>query len=67
MASDVDSGGNMSIFFHWPNPVSSSVTIERSDNTREIVQVPYFQQTFAIHDWVIEQTIACRTPSILCS
>jgi hypothetical protein len=45
MASDVDAGGNISNVFHWPNPLPSSLTIEHSDDTRKIVQVPYFQQT----------------------
>jgi hypothetical protein len=42
MTSDVDGGGNISSFFDWPNLLSSSLTIEYSNDTREIVQVPYF-------------------------
>ena len=45
MAGDVDAGGNISNVFHWPNPLPGSLTIERTDDARKIVQVPYFQQT----------------------
>lgn len=45
MANDVDAGGNISNVSHWPNPLAGSLTIEHSDDTRKIVQVPYFQQT----------------------
>lgn len=35
----------MSIFFHWINPISSTLTVKHSDDSRKLVQVPYFQQT----------------------
>jgi hypothetical protein len=45
MSSDVDTGRHIINIFHWPNPLPSSLAIEHSDDTRKIVQVPYFQKT----------------------
>jgi hypothetical protein len=33
------------IFFHWISPISSTLTVKHSDDSRKLVQVPYFQQT----------------------